>query len=51
MHKTNGNLMHIGKAAVMLRCENLEKRYMNVTAIADISTEIEPGKIYGLAWS
>lgn len=48
MHKTNENLMHIGKAAVMLKCENLEKRYMNVTAIADISTEIEPGKIYAL---
>lgn len=32
----------------MLRCENLVKKYMNVTAIADISTEIRPGRIYAL---
>lgn len=32
----------------MLKCENIVKKYMNVTAIADISTEIQPGRIYAL---
>ena len=32
----------------MLKCENLVKKYMNTTAVADISTNIEPGKIYAL---
>lgn len=32
----------------MLKCEKLVKKYMNTTAIADISTEIEPGRIYAL---
>lgn len=32
----------------MLKCENLVKKYMNTTAVADISTHIEPGKIYAL---
>lgn len=32
----------------MLKCEHLVKKYINTTAIADISTEIEPGKIYAL---
>lgn len=32
----------------MLKCENLVKKYMNVTAIADISVNIEPGRIYAL---
>ena len=32
----------------MLTCENLEKKYMTVTAVSDISLEIEPGKIYAL---
>lgn len=32
----------------MLKCENIVKKYMNVTAIADISTQIEPGRIYAL---
>lgn len=32
----------------MLKCEHLEKKYMNLTAVSDITTEIEPGKIYAL---
>lgn len=32
----------------MLKCENLVKKYMTVTAMKDISLEIEPGKIYAL---
>ncbi len=32
----------------MLKCENLVKKYLNVTAVSDISTQIEPGKIYAL---
>ena len=32
----------------MLKCENLVKKYINTTAVADISTCIEPGKIYAL---
>ncbi|MGN0161132.1 MAG: ABC transporter ATP-binding protein [Lachnospiraceae bacterium] len=32
----------------MLSCENLEKKYMTVTAVKDISVTIEPGKIYAL---
>lgn len=36
------------KAVIMLKCENIVKKYMNVTAIADISTQIEPGRIYAL---
>ena len=32
----------------MLKCENLVKKYMSTTAVANISTEIEPGKIYAL---
>ena len=34
----------------MLKCEHLVKKYINTTAIADISTEIEPGKICA-AWT
>lgn len=32
----------------MLTCENLEKKYMTVTAVKDISLDIQPGKIYAL---
>lgn len=32
----------------MLTCENLVKKYMTVTAVKDISVEIEAGKIYAL---
>lgn len=32
----------------MLHCENLEKKYMTVTAVKDISLDIEKGKIYAL---
>ena len=32
----------------MLHCENLEKRYMTVTAIKDMTLDIEKGKIYAL---
>ena len=32
----------------MLHCENLEKRYMTVTAIKDLTLDIEKGKIYAL---
>lgn len=32
----------------MLKCENLVKKYMNTTAVANISTQIQPGCIYAL---
>ncbi len=32
----------------MLRCENLVKKYMTTTAVANITTEIVPGRIYAL---
>lgn len=32
----------------MLSCENLVKKYMTVTAVSDISVDIEAGKIYAL---
>ncbi len=32
----------------MLACSNLEKKYMTVTAISNMSTNIEPGNIYEL---
>ena len=32
----------------MLECKNLMKRYMNKTAVEDISLKIESGKIYAL---
>lgn len=32
----------------MLKCENLAKKYMTVTAMKDISVEVVPGKIYAL---
>ncbi len=32
----------------MLTCENLVKKYMTVTAVENISLEIEPGRIYAL---
>lgn len=32
----------------MLHCENLEKKYMTVTAVKNISLDIEKGKIYAL---
>lgn len=32
----------------MLKCENLVKKYLLTTAVADISIQIEPGRIYAL---
>lgn len=32
----------------MLQCKNIQKKYMHTTALADISIDIEPGKIYAL---
>ncbi len=32
----------------MLKCQNLVKKYMSTTAVADITTEIQPGRIYAL---
>lgn len=32
----------------MLKCENLEKRYMTVTAISNLNLEMESGRIYAL---
>lgn len=32
----------------MLSCNNLEKKYLTLTAVSDISVDIEPGKIYAL---
>ncbi len=32
----------------MLKCNNLVKKYMTVTAMQDISVEVEPGRIYAL---
>lgn len=32
----------------MLKCENLEKKYMLTTAVSNLNLEIEPGRIYAL---
>lgn len=32
----------------MLQCKNIQKKYMHTTALADVSIDIEPGKIYAL---
>lgn len=32
----------------MLKCENLEKKYLLTTAVSNLSLEIEPGRIYAL---
>lgn len=45
---TEGCYGQRGKEEYMLECRNLVKKYMTVTAVTDISTTIERGKIYAL---
>lgn len=35
----------------MLKCEKVVKKYMNKVAVSDITTEIEPGRVYALLGS